>query len=189
MNIKLPTHRRRCDGSRRPRRAARLSAVLALLGVPALLSATLAGTASASTAFTTHLNPANTFYLVLDVSGGSTYAGAPVIDWYENGGANQDWLFVPTGASNTYEIVNVNSNMCLTTDGVAGDQLYQLPCSSTATNQQWNTSLVPGNLLAYAIKSVYSGLYVDVSGDSPWAGTAIDTWYWNGGENQYFQGI
>jgi Ricin-type beta-trefoil lectin domain-like len=120
MNIKLPARHR--DESRRPRRAARLSAVLAVLAVPALLGVTLAGTASASTAFSTHLNPDNTFYLVLDVSGASMYPGAPVIDWYENGGANQDWLFAPVqGTSNTYEIVNLNSNMCLTTDGVAGD--------------------------------------------------------------------
>jgi Ricin-type beta-trefoil lectin domain-like len=33
---------------------------------------------------------------------------------------------------------------------------------------------------------VASGLYLDVSGDSGWAGTAIDTWYYNGNDNQYF---
>jgi hypothetical protein len=70
MNIKLPTRLR--DEFRRSRRAARLSAVLAVLGVPALLSVTLAGTASASTAFSAHLTPNNTFFLVLDVSGAST---------------------------------------------------------------------------------------------------------------------
>jgi len=188
MNIKLPArHRDESRRPRRPRRAARLSAVLAVLAVPALLGVTLAGTASASTAFTTHLTPENTFYLVLDVSGASTYPGAPVIDWYENGGANQDWLFLPEGTGDTYEIVNVNSNMCLTTDGVAGDQVYQEPCTGS-TSQLWNTGLY-GSSDYWHIQSAYSGLYLDVSGDSPWAGASIDTWYDNGGENQYFAGI
>jgi Ricin-type beta-trefoil lectin domain-like len=189
MNITLPALRRHRDGSgRRPRRAVRISAALAALAVPALLGATLAGPASASTGFTTHVTPNNTFFLLMDVSGGSTYPGAPVIDWYANGGANQDWLFSSVGGGNTYEIINVNSNMCLTSDGVAGDQVYQEPCDGSLL-QQWNTSLTPGNGVAYTIKNVSSGLYLDVSGDSPWAGTAIDTWYYNGGANQQFAGV
>ena len=189
MNIKLPAGRRNRDWfARRPRRAARLSAALAVLATPVLLGATLAGTASASSGFTTHITPNNTFALVLDVSGGSTYPGAPVIDWYSNGGQNQNWLFQPTGGTNTYQIINVNSNQCLTTDGVAGDQVYQDPCDGS-TAQQWQTSLTPSLTTTWPIKSVYSGLYLDVNGDSPWARTSIDTWYWNGGANQYFGGI
>lgn len=189
MHIKLPVSRRHRDGARRhPRRAARLSAALALLATPALLGAVLAGPASASSSFTTHLTPNNTFFLLLDVSGGSTYPGAPVIDWTANGGANQNWLFLPYGSSNRYQIVNVNSNMCLTTDGVAGDQVYQDPCTGVP-NQQWFTNLSPGNGQAYTIQSAGSGLYLDVSGDSPWAGAAIDTWPYNGGYNQEFGGV
>ncbi|MBV9451138.1 MAG: RICIN domain-containing protein [Streptosporangiaceae bacterium] len=194
MHIKLPTSRRHRDGARRhPRRAARLSAArlwatLAVLATPAVAGAVLAGPASASSSFTTHLTPNNTFFLLLDVSGGSTYPGAPVIDWTANGGANQDWLFQPSGGSNSYQIVNVNSNMCLTTDGAAGDQVFQDPCTGAA-NQQWLTSLSPGNGRAYTIQSAFSGLYLDVSGDSPWEGTAIDTWPYNGGYNQQFGGV
>jgi hypothetical protein len=189
MNIKLPVGRRHRDESgRRPRRAARISAALAALAVPAALGAALAGPASASTAFTTHLTPNNTFFLLLDVSGGSTYPGAPVIDWYSNGGANQNWLFKSVNGGNTYNIINVNSNMCLTSDGVAGDQVYQEPCDGSLL-QQWQTSLTPGNGVDYTIKNVSSGLYLDVSGNSPWAGTAIDTWPYNGGANQFFGGV
>lgn len=188
MNITLPALHRHRDGSGRPRRAARLAAALAVLAVPGLLGATLAGPASASAGFTTHVTPNNTFFLLLDVSGGSTYPGAPVIDWYSNGGANQDWLFSPVGGSNTYDIINVNSNMCLTTDGVAGDQVYQEPCDGSLL-QQWQTGLTPGNASAYVIKNISSGLYLDVSGDSPWAGASIDTWYYNGGLNQQFGGV
>ena len=77
----------------------------------------------------------------------------------------RDWLFSSVGGGNTYEIINVNSNMCLTSDGVAGDQVYQEPCDGSLL-QQWNTSLTPGNGVAYTIKNVSSGLYLDVSGDS-----------------------
>ena len=68
--------------------------------MPALLGGTvLAGPASASSGFTTHITPNNTLGLLLDVQGGSTQPGAPVIDWYANGGANQEWTFSTTGAS------------------------------------------------------------------------------------------
>jgi hypothetical protein len=176
MHIKLPASRR----------AARLSAVLALLATPALLGAVLAGPASASTSFTVHVTPNNTLGLLLDVSGASTAPGAPVIDWFANGGANQEWTFLPDGGNNTYEIVNVNSGMCLTTDGIAGDQVYQLSCAGSQI-QQWTTGLNPGNAgYGYTIKSVYSGLYLDVSGNSAWPGASIDTWPYNGGSNQFF---
>jgi hypothetical protein len=63
MHITLPARRRAATGSgRRPRRAARLSATLAVLAVPALISGTtLAGPASASSVLTTHITPTNTF--------------------------------------------------------------------------------------------------------------------------------
>ncbi len=176
MHLKLPASRR----------ASRLSAVLALLATPALLGAVLAGPASASTSFTVHVTPNNTLGLLLDVSGASTAPGAPVIDWFANGGANQEWTFLPDGGNNTYEIVNVNSGMCLTTDGIAGDQVYQLSCAGSQI-QQWTTGLNPNNTgYGYPIKSVYSGLYLDVSGNSAWPGASIDTWPYNGGNNQFF---
>jgi Ricin-type beta-trefoil lectin domain-like len=75
---------------------------------------------------------------------------------------------VPTGTGNTYEIVNVNSNMCLTTDGVAGDQVYQEPCTDSP-DQLWDTNM--GSTANYTtMQSDYSYLYLDVNGDSPWPG-------------------
>ena len=65
-----------------------------------------------------------------------------------------------------------------------GDQVYQFPCVSSPS-QQWKTNLATST--AYnMIQNVASGLYLDISGDSGWAGTAIDTWYYNGNDNQYF---
>lgn len=143
--------------------------------------------ADAYDSFTTHVTPANTFFLQLDVGGASTSPGAGVIDWWTNGGANQAWTFTRiTGNPNTFEIINQNSGQCLTTDGVAGDQVYQEPCDQDAT-EEWITGLRPATgATAYSIESAYSGLYLDVNGDSPWPDTSIDTWYGNGGYNQYF---
>lgn len=146
-----------------------------------------AGSAQASTSFTIHVTPNSSFGLLLDVSGGSTSPGGGVIQWYANGGANQAWTFESFGG-NTYEIVNDNSGMCLSTDGVAGDELYQMPCVG-ASFELWQTGLNPSSVSAYPIYNAWSGLYVDVSGASPWAGASIDGWYWNGGSNQYFAAI
>ena len=186
MHITMPARRRAAtEPGRRPRRAARLSATVAALAVPALIGGTaLASPASASSVLTTHITPTNTFFLMLDVSGASTQAGAPVIDWYANGGANQSWSFVPSGGTHTYEIVNGNSGQCLTSDGVPGDQVYQFPCVSSPT-QQWRTNLATSPNYCM-IQNVASGLYLDVSANSVWPGTAIDTWYYNGNSNQYF---
>ena len=169
--------------TRRTRIAAAAGAVaLAATGVVAG-----ATSAQASTGFTIHITPDNTAFLLLDVSGGSTSLGAGVIDWVANGGANQSWTFIPY-STNVYEIENNNSGMCLTTDNVAGDQVYQFACLGAST-QLWYTQLTPSSTSDWTIRSQSSGLYLDVNGDSPWQGTSIDTWYFNGGYNQYFGAI
>jgi len=127
---------------------------------------------------------------LLDVSGGSTEPGAPVIDWWANGGANQAWIFQSSlyYAPNTYEIVNQNSGQCLTTDGVAGDQLYQWPCTPWSHNQVWVSDIRGfSDGQGHAISNPAFGLVVDVYGNTSWPGAAIDAWYPNGGQNQYFQ--
>lgn len=146
-----------------------------------------AASAQASTGFTTHITPNNTSFLVLDVSGASTSLGAGVIDWVGNGGANQSWTFIPFG-NDLYELENNNSGMCLTTDNVAGDQVYQFACLGAST-QLWITGLTLGSSSDWTFQSQSSGLYLDVNGDSPWEGTSIDTWYYNGGYNQHFGSI
>ena len=123
---------------------------------------------------------------VLDVSGGATYNGAPVIQWYATGAGNQRWNLVDQG-DGTETVVNQNSGKCLTTDGVPGHQLYQFTCIPGAATQKWQGTLGralldrPGKL-----RNPASGLVMDVYGSSASAGTAIDAWYDNGGDNQYF---
>lgn len=166
------------------RRSRAALAGLALCGgvTFAALAAT-GGSAYAAPSYTT-LNAASTF-MAIDVSGASTAPGAPVIQWYDDGGANQHWS-VP-GAGATGEVVNQNSGMCLTTDGRAGDQLFQWYCSSTNSYQQWYVEeawTLWGNEVD--LYNPGSGLWVDVYGDSYWAGASIDAWYANGGNNQSF---
>ena len=131
--------------------------------------------------------------LMLDVSGASQSPSAQIIQyWLHANNANQKWNFLrmPDGTS---EVVNVNSGQCMTTDGIAGDPVEQQPCIG-ALNQEWYTNgfATGGGTFAfassYAFQSAYSGLYLDVYGASHWAGAIIDTWYFNGGSNQFFYG-
>jgi hypothetical protein len=105
--------------------------------------------------------PTSNEFPYLDVSGGSIYNGAPIIQWSLSGD-NQVFTLQPSGSH--FELINRNSGKCVTTDGVAGDQLFQWDCSGSA-NQLWDTSLTP-NGYGYWIRSVFSGLFVDVAGAS-----------------------
>ncbi|GII55666.1 hypothetical protein Pth03_40550 [Planotetraspora thailandica] len=166
-----------------------LKKITMTLAVGALAAAGLLavspGAAQAASGFTARLAPISNQLMFLDVSGGSTSDGAKIIQWTLSG-SNQGWYFKPVG--DNYQIVNVKSGKCITSDGVAGDQLYQWVCTSD-TSQLWSTGLTPSDLHVHSIRNVKSGLYMDVSGGSTSRGAAIDTWYWNGGEHQYFAGL
>ena len=147
--------------------------------------------------FYTHVTPLNTSLFMLDVSGASTEDYARVIIWPYNGGANQVWHFVPinnpsyfTPAEPTYEIIDQNSHKCLTDSDIAGSGVYIFPCDGELA-QTWSTGLVnpSDSNTYYSIQSMLSGLYLDVYGDAGGAGTTIDTWPGNNGDNQYFGAI
>jgi hypothetical protein len=120
---------------------------------------------------------------VLDVSGASLDDGAPVIQYTLNGGANQQWMNIPTD-NGWYEIVNVNSGKCLTVDhvdGVQGRGLIQWPCQGGA-GQQWYQQ---SGGYQY-IWNRNSGQVVDIPGASILIGKQLEQWGANGGWNQYF---
>ena len=146
--------------------------------------------------FTTNVTPLNTggFFspdgLVLDMSGASTAPGGQLIDWVSNRGANQMWTFHNITLKNSgqlYTIVNQNSGLCLTTDGIAGDRVVQETCAGNNLTQQWYTGLSPFSTQGWAVENEASGLYLDVDQDNPDFGAWIITWPFNGGLNQYFQ--
>jgi hypothetical protein len=111
-------------------------------------------------------------WLNIAVSGGSTSPGAPIIQWWADGGAEQEWL-LPI----SYEegpIINENSQMCITTDGVPGDTLTQEPCDGSA-NQNWMAWY--GGDGPTMFENMTYGLVMDVYGYNMWAGGVIDGWY------------
>jgi Ricin-type beta-trefoil lectin domain-like len=159
--------------------AATLLAGLAVAAVPAAANAE--SQSLQNVAIATDISDST---LVLDVSGGSTANGAGVIQWYGSFAGNQRWNLVDQG-DGTETIVNQNSGKCLTTDGVAGHQLYQFTCVG-APSQKWQSDMqrVFGNVSA--IRNPWSGLDADVNGASKWAGTKIIGWYPSGAVNQHF---
>lgn len=170
------------------RRLARAVALVALSGGAAL------ATGAAAQADTININW-NTSYLIsasydgqdLAVPGGSSTPGTRIIQWPADGGAEQLWNFgnvIDNGQDIGTLIQNGATGMCITTDGNAGDTVYEETCEATATSQLFEVS---GNLGTYdTIYNIATGLYLDVSGYSGNEGANIDLWYWNGQGNQSF---
>ena len=107
-----------------------------------------------------------------DVSGGSTSAGANVIQWNDTGAQNQHWRWVPVG-DGSYEIVNQTSGQLLdVTSGSTADNatVVQQPDNNGAS-QHW-TLVATGNGY-YKIKNVNSGKLLAVSGSSTTAGAQL----------------
>jgi len=140
----------------------------------------------------TTINTAQTYYqivnrnsgLVMDVSGGSTNAGAQVIQWTNHSGLNQQWSLVPDG--NNYQIKNRNSGLVLDVFGGsknAGANVIQWT-NHNGLNQQW--FLVPDG--GYdLIVNVNSFLVADVSGGSTNAGAHVIQWTFHNGLNQQWE--
>src|SRR4051794_41696359 len=111
----------------------RLCAGLVAVGIAAAVAPAAASASLSEVALATE---ASSGTLVLDVAGGSTQPGAGVIQWYGYGGANQIWSVNDLRDGN-HSIVNYKTSMCLTTDGIAGHQLYQAPCTDQR-HQEWH---------------------------------------------------
>jgi hypothetical protein len=84
------------------------------------------------------------------------------------------WSFTPVGS--LYHIVNKATGQCLTTDGTAGDPVYQLPCTDQP-DQLWQTGGNYGGDSCSWIRNPASNLYLY----SPADASVIDTAPWDGG--------
>ena len=189
-----PSEKRRAHGARRVRTviaAALGSAVLAVsLGVgeaPAHADIEGAGL---------HYRITTSASLAFDVAGGSHDWGAEVIQWYVNGGDNQNWVLVPTGTNaNEFMIENKNSGLCLSINAsdtalYNGATLIQMPCVN-ARAQQWDFEYVyvtAANILEYVSHADANYNYViDVPGGTVSPGTQLEIWQDNySGLNQVF---
>ncbi len=162
----------------------------------------IAGGLLAATATAAHASTSNTVYhdsqahwitasydgMNIAVSGGATWAGAPVIQWYNDGGTEQKWYFDQVYDANGgymgVELRNENSGMCLYDDSVAGDWLFQEPCNPDDSAEFfWHYGYAGTDNHFQARRD---SLYVDVAGYSYGAGANIDAWYGNGQSNQDF---
>jgi hypothetical protein len=127
----------------------------------------------------------NLSWLNLGIRGGSTSAGTDAIQWWADGGGEQQWnAYHYAGLAGTY-YQNINSGLCLTTDGVAGDPLTQQPCSYYNPYQRWVSSF-QWFYAGYTLYNPATGLNMDVQGASYWGGAEIDAWYPNNQVNQVF---
>lgn len=110
-----------------------------------------------------------------------------VVQWYNDGGAEQKWYFDQVYDSTSgFEgdlLRNENSGLCLSTDGNAGDTVFQVTCDP-ANNTEWFDRYTSGTDNNFFNRA--TGLYLDVSGFSYTAGANIDLWYGNNGDNQWF---
>src|SRR5690349_1453527 len=129
----------------------------------------------------------NLSWLNLGVRGGSYNAGTDVIQWTATGGNDQKWssYYYTSESPTIHRFRNVNSGLCMTTDGVAGHALTQQACSSNNSFQAWIPSYVWW-AAGYTLYNPATGLNMDVAGASYGAGAEIDAWYPNNQLNQVF---
>ncbi|MEV0536798.1 RICIN domain-containing protein [Kitasatospora sp. NPDC050463] len=136
------------------------------------------GTQAASTGGP-NTNP-STFYTIkntnsgqlMDVSAGSTADGGTVIQWPNNGGANQQWNIVPVSGQ-LFKIVNRNSGKVLETPwsshwrATAADQSTY----NGGNNQLWHFEPTNGG---YLLRNFESRQVLEVSGASTANGATVD---------------
>jgi hypothetical protein len=118
----------------------------------------------------------------LDLPGGQTGDGTPVIQYDCHGGANQQWTIDAAGDAGS-RIISRMSGKCLGTDpagAAAGGAIVQSPCGS-APAQLWAIESA-GN--GAVLKNAANRLCLDVPGASTANGAKPIAWACNGGSNQ-----
>ena len=111
--------------------------------------------------------------LCLDVSGGSTQAGANIQQWTCNNLAPQNWTLEAAGGA--FTLRSQQSGMCLAAAGdTAGANVAQQPCDGSAT-QSWSIRNV--GLGYYELSR--GGNCLDVAGGSTMAGGNVQQWTCN----------
>jgi serine/threonine protein kinase len=121
----------------------------------------------------------------LDVFEANITAYAQLDVWYDNGDANQLFTY-PNQNGEVGEIVGKNSGMCVTTDGKAGDTLYQYPCRKHR-GEMWKAEIwTSSGKKLVTFLNPHSGLVMDILYNSYSVGASVDAWYPNHQQNQAF---
>ncbi|MQM27356.1 glycosyl hydrolase family 95 catalytic domain-containing protein [Glycomyces albidus] len=119
-----------------------------------------------------------------DIEGASTAAGARLVQWPVNSGANQQFDFVDAG-SGYWRIRARHSGLVLQVSGTGtGADITQQPTSS-ATSQQWQ--VVDRGSGVVSLVNRAGGLAMDVWSQSTADGARISMWNSTGAANQRFE--
>ena len=121
--------------------------------------------------------------MVMDDPGSSHTAGALIIQWTLNNGANQHWQLANLG-NNNVKLTNVASGLALgvvAASTAAGAQMEQRGYTG-ASNQIWHVSAGAGG--TYVFTNSNSGLVLEVPGSSTKTNTVLDQAASTGGGNQ-----
>jgi len=181
---------------RSARRFSKLQRVLTMAAATSTLSLSLlaAPPSDANAAGFSNLNAFHSGYNVA-VREGSTSAGAQIIQWPADGGTEQEWQLLGGDVDYSYLFENLNSGLCITTDGTPGDTLTQQPCDSGHSGEEWERSDQVWGAWGFGAWGVAQQLYnapyglcMDVYGDSTDPGAVLDAWSCKGinGTNQLF---
>ncbi|WP_235039207.1 glycosyl hydrolase family 95 catalytic domain-containing protein [Kibdelosporangium aridum] len=120
----------------------------------------------------------------VDINGGSTAAGATVIQWSATGGPNQQFDFLDSGGGH-YRIRARHSGLVLQVASTStGADITQQP-DTNATSQQWRVADQGGGTVSLVNRQ--SGLAMDVWNMSNADGARISQWTVTGAANQRFQ--
>ena len=122
--------------------------------------------------------------LLADVSGASTSAGAPVIQWSANGGTNQQWTLVPVPDPNVaYRVENLATGGRLDVNGDStADGATLLQYSDNGRSDQRWTFVKQANG-AYTIVNSNSGKLVNIPGPTTATGTQLIQFSADGNSN------
>ncbi len=119
-----------------------------------------------------------------DISGGSTAAGAALIQWTATSGLNQQFDFIPSDGG-FHRIRSRSSGLVLQVASTAtGADITQQP-DTGATTQQWRVTDQGSGVVSLVNRA--SGLAMDVWSASTADGARISQWTVTGAANQRFQ--
>jgi hypothetical protein len=119
----------------------------------------------------------------IDVNNDSTADNASILQWQDNGAADQRWSFTAQSGG-AVTIVNANSGKLLNIPGpttIQGTQLIQYHDDGNS-NSRWTVLDAGPNLVQF--RSVYDGQLIDLNNSGRSNGTSVLQWPADGGANQ-----
>jgi hypothetical protein len=157
-------------------------------GVPSVASmVSVQGNSSSNTPFVSTAVARHSNYC-LDVPGSQIVNAVQLQQWSCNNSNAQNFIFrLVAGTTNTYNLINVNSNKCLAVQAASlsnGAKIVQTSCFTT-TNQQFRLQLVENNY--YNLVAVHSNKCVDVASASFAEGAKVVQWTCSSANNQQWR--